>query len=240
MKQYQSEKIDELAIALCKAQSEFPDIPKTKTVDFIYNGKRTNYTYADLSDVIKAIRPVLAKHGLSFDQNFRIHERLVLWTMLMHTSGQWKGGEFPIEIGSKHQETGSNITYIRRYTLCAALGIQSEEDNDAQFVEKAMGAQQAKDPKDCKSAQDVKNVVIANGSKIISPKWEMNSEKTQRVETIFRASGWDRKKLHDEMMKLKIKKFNLMNQSQYDSICRMLTESAFEHEHFGNFNGEKI
>lgn len=131
---FQSATINELSAALSKAQAEFPAIPKSRIVDFIpKDGRRVKYNYADLSDVIEAIKGPLAKNGLSHsEQLVMIENRVVLFTRLLHSSGQWILSTYPVTLGSKPQESGSAITYARRYTLSSLLGIQAEEDNDGE------------------------------------------------------------------------------------------------------------
>jgi hypothetical protein len=127
-----SEQINELATALAKAQGEFPSIPKNKVVDFTdKNGRRVYYKYADLADVISATTPALSKHGLSVSQDLiYLEKELCLETTLMHSSGQFKTGIVPLKMFDKAQEQGGEITYYRRYTLCGAIGVQSDEDTD--------------------------------------------------------------------------------------------------------------
>lgn len=212
--QYQSEKINELVSALCKAQAEFPKIPKTKTVDFVNDkGRRTKYTYADLSDVIDAVGPVLHKNGLVVSQPFIEDEKgcVRVFTKLMHISGQWTGSVFPVAIEKRQQDTGANITYVRRYTLCAILGIQADEDNDGQFLE-----------------QDDKKSTPPG--KVIPPtsiKWRMNQLLLNRLTDVLRNSGWPDSEFQDACKKLGIKKLGAMTQSQYDSIYGQLAEAAF-------------
>lgn len=128
---FQSEKINELALSLSKAQAEFAPVPKSRTVDFLYNGQRTKYNYADLSDFIDAVKGPMAKYGLSHTQQLvTIEGRVVLWTRILHSSGQWILSTYPLTLGAKPQDAGSAITYARRYTLSALLGVQSEDDDD--------------------------------------------------------------------------------------------------------------
>jgi hypothetical protein len=129
-----SENLNELAAALSKAQGEFPLIAKNKKVDFQpKTGGRVKYNYADLADVISAISPVLARHGLSFIQETQIDgENLILESTLMHASGQWRTNRFPLAKFDRQQEQGSELTYIRRYTLTAMLGVHADEDDDGQ------------------------------------------------------------------------------------------------------------
>lgn len=128
-----SESIKELAAALAKAQAEFKPVSKTREVDFNdKNGRRVHYFYADLQDVINMSQPILAKHGLSFIQttSFGDGNEMTLETMLMHSSGEFIIGHYPVRIMQRPQEQGSEITYARRYTLSPMLGIHSEEDDD--------------------------------------------------------------------------------------------------------------
>lgn len=127
-----SEQINELAAALSKAQGEFPVIPKNKVVDFTPVGKKpVYYRYADLADVISITAPILSKNGLSVSQDVICDEKgIFLETTIMHSSGQFKSGSYPLKICDRPQEQGSEITYARRYALTAALGIHSEEDTD--------------------------------------------------------------------------------------------------------------
>lgn len=116
--------------ALAKAQAEFPAIPKNCSVSY----GQTKFRYADLASIIDAVRPVLAKHNLSFTQLFSVAgEYVSISTTLMHASGERidsSGAMFSVK-GLKPQEVGSWITYWRRYALCAALGIVADDDTDA-------------------------------------------------------------------------------------------------------------
>jgi hypothetical protein len=51
---------------------------------------------------------------------------------LLHTSGQWMASSYPLPRQAGAQEMGSFITYARRYSLCAILGIAGEDDNDGE------------------------------------------------------------------------------------------------------------
>lgn len=89
-----------------------------------------SYKYADLSDVIEAVRSALSKNGLAFIQTLS-GEQLV--TLLLHSSGQSLKNAVPLVIaqGTGPQAMGSSLTYSRRYGLTALLGVVAEEDDDA-------------------------------------------------------------------------------------------------------------
>lgn len=128
-----SESIAELAKALCKAQGEFPVIPKDCEVEvknregkFLYT-----YKYADLSTIITHTRPVMSKYGLSFTQSFNEGS---FCTMITHESGQQiVTGIIPVALPKYDdmKQMVAAVTYAKRISLTAALGISPEDDVDA-------------------------------------------------------------------------------------------------------------
>lgn len=128
-----SDQINELATALGKAQEAFPDIPKDKTVKVkTKGGVEYQYKYAELSSIVSATRPCLAKNSLSFLQGIVESEKgLICRTRLMHSSGQWVETETPvITDAADMQAMAAAFTYSRRYGLTAILGIATEDDTD--------------------------------------------------------------------------------------------------------------
>jgi hypothetical protein len=132
-----------LNAALAKAQGEFPAIAKSKTATVrMKAGGTYTYTYADLADILAAVRPVLAKHGLALIQRLENSGgQPSIRTELRHTEGAVIAASFPIgSTNGTPQELGSLLTYLRRYALTAMLGIAAEDDNDAQDVASAPAA----------------------------------------------------------------------------------------------------
>lgn len=119
-----SEALDKLAPALVAAQASFPAIKKTKKAVY---GK-----YADLASIMDAIRKPLADNGLSVTQDACGTTGMVgVTTRIMHTSGQWLESEpLMLPAGNDAQKAGAALTYARRYSLTAALGIAADEDDD--------------------------------------------------------------------------------------------------------------
>lgn len=130
---------DNLSDALAAAQSEFPDVPKTRTATVrgkTKSGSDYEYTYqyADFADVLKAVRPVLAKHGLSFSQPLRRKDGLKLHLTSVLKFGKEETIEsdgLPLPEIMEPQQMGSLLSYWRRYDGCSLLGIQPDEDDDA-------------------------------------------------------------------------------------------------------------
>jgi hypothetical protein len=126
----QSELIDKVAGAIVAAQGELSNPPKTKTV---YAGQK-KYSFAPLPEILDAVRPVLKKHGLAVIQ--LVQDR-TLSTRIVHTTGQWIGSMYPLPPVPDSQAMGSAITYARRYSLCAILGIAGEDDEDGEAATEA-------------------------------------------------------------------------------------------------------
>ena len=119
-----------IAPALVAAQLELTNPPKSSKA----NTGTYSYTYADLPTILDHVRPVLGKHGLAVTQNVAMTDgRLEVFTTLHHTSGEFLTfGPITGTSGGNWQALGSAVTYARRYSLTAALGIAGEEDDDAQ------------------------------------------------------------------------------------------------------------
>lgn len=121
-----SEKVDELAAALCKAQAVMESAKKDSANPFFKS------KYADLSSVWDACRKPLTDNGLSVSQlpcnapdgTPGVH------TTLLHSSGQWiSGAVYGAPTKNDPQGIGSLITYYRRYSLAAIAGVISEDDD---------------------------------------------------------------------------------------------------------------
>jgi len=122
-----SESIKMIAIALTAFQEEVEN-PKNTADNPFFKSK-----YAPLPEILTLYRPLLAKHGLSiFQSPGGDGVNVSVTTMLMHISGEWIESD-PLSLKADKataQGACSAITYGRRYSLSAALGISSEDDDD--------------------------------------------------------------------------------------------------------------
>ena len=133
--EWKSEKIEKLAEALSKAQSELRGAKKDSVNPFFKSN------YADLDTVIKSCFPQLTKYGLSVVQGTDIDEKggFYITTMLMHNSGQWIKSKLKMPITKPDaQGVGATITYARRFSLSAMVGIAQTDDdgNSIQLTDK--------------------------------------------------------------------------------------------------------
>lgn len=118
---------DKIFAALSKFQAAVPDIPKNKKVKYkTKNHGMMEYMYADLPDILKAIRKPLSENGLA---QFQLMEKGQLRTVVTHESGQSIESVFPMNTNHVDPKAlGSLVTYIRRYCLKAALGLEPDEE----------------------------------------------------------------------------------------------------------------
>ncbi len=130
----QSESIGALAAALSKAQGQIGMALKSS------KNPHFGSSYADLSEVVSVAREPLAGNGLAVvqtaDDSYDDVDTLTLVTTLIHTSGEWIRGRLKMPAGQRGkldpQTFGSCMTYARRYSLAAILGIaQADDDGNA-------------------------------------------------------------------------------------------------------------
>lgn len=149
----QSEQINELVKALALAQTTLTAPTKNRKV--VVKSRKTgvefSYSYMTLDELIEHVRKPLTDNGLWFIQAVANTDgKYGLHTKLVHSSGQWIMSETPILVESKDpQEFGGAITYMRRYSLAALLGVAADDDADGGDTKerKERGAKTEKPPK---------------------------------------------------------------------------------------------
>ena len=144
-----SETVGAIAAALAKAQAVMRN-PAFDKQNSAYQGFR----YASLAAHLDAIRNPLSMHGISVVQPTALAEagKVHVTTMLLHTSGEWLASEITMPCGNTAQAVGSALTYARRYSLAALVGIVGEDDDDGNAATQA--ASEAKPPKKAPTKQE--------------------------------------------------------------------------------------
>ena len=138
--------MSELAKAMSVVQSKVLSVGKDKTAG---GGGGPRYTYATLGNVIEHLFPILAENGLCVMQPLdNINGEPALRTIIMHSGGESVDALFPLEkAGMKGvndaQQIGAAITYMRRYGLCAAFGLITEDDDAACLSKRPASPQRA-------------------------------------------------------------------------------------------------
>lgn len=153
----QSDSITELLSALAEVQSELPTMPKSS--------QAYGYKYTDLDTITQTIKPILSKHGIGYIQSVGglTENALTLTTRIFNKKGEYieDTAALPTITSTKNnaaQTLGMSITYMRRYALCAMLGITSDEDVDANItgIVQTQGSKQTPSKQETSSKQPAK------------------------------------------------------------------------------------
>lgn len=122
-----------------------PEIVKDKHVSFQTSKGKTEYDHSSIGHVVEAITKSLGEHGLShrWDMEQQDGGRIKVSCVMTHVLGHSESTSLLAgadDSGGKNniQAIGSTITYLQRYTLLAATGLASkdqEEDDDGRGTE---------------------------------------------------------------------------------------------------------
>lgn len=125
--------IANLAAALVAAQADLKAVGKDSVNPHFKN------RYASLDNIVEAVRPALAKHGLAVIQGTASTltndagglTGFAVETMLVHKSGEWLSNVAVVPLAKiDAQGAGGALTYGRRYGLSALLSLSTDEDDD--------------------------------------------------------------------------------------------------------------
>ena len=123
----------EITKALCKFIKEVGTIEEKDTAQY--------GNFADLSTVLATVNPVLSANGLAVVHTTKVVDnKNILITNLLHTSGESISSEMLLPNntaggGNPMHKEGGAITYCRRYSLLAILGLNAGiPDNDGDFA----------------------------------------------------------------------------------------------------------
>ncbi len=201
--------IAELAKALCKAQGEMKNAPKDAVNPFFKSH------YADLASCWDALRPVLSKHGLSVTQyTLAKAEGTELVTLLLHTSGEWVRGTYPINPKDPSpQALGSALTFGKRYALQAITGLASEDDdgNAAQEQYRQPHAKQSNAPL-IEARTSVEGVQSKSST-------HPSEAQLKRLFAISKKSNWSEADIKSYIAQLGITTTKDLSFIQYEDLC---------------------
>ena len=111
------------------------EVPNFVT-DLTANAGQRTYKYLNLSTILKTIKPIFAKHELAFRQVVRmgaVGDKVsygTVETIIFDAEKTLNVGDYPLNVVPDPQAIGSAVTYARRYSLYAALGIFPDKDDD--------------------------------------------------------------------------------------------------------------
>lgn len=122
-----SAELNKLFEALSKAQGEIRNAELNAKNPFFKS------SYADLGEIVKVSRPALTKHALSVVQLVlpAADGYSYLHSVLGHASGQWIESRMKINPAKGDvQSLGSYLTYLKRYSYAALVGVVSGDEDD--------------------------------------------------------------------------------------------------------------
>ena len=133
-----SESNAKIAPALVKSWGEIENPKHNSTVKVETKaGKTYKFDYTDLNGIFDEAKRVFKENGISVIQNAytviaESKKMVSVETMLLHSSGEYaKSLPLQFETNANIQDMGGQITYMKRYSLSAMLGISTEKDDDA-------------------------------------------------------------------------------------------------------------
>ncbi len=116
------------------------EVPNFVTDETAQAGNRT-YKYLNLATILKTIKPVFEKHGLAFSQRVTFDNTGearqsigTVETIIFDNEEQMVACSYPFFVTGDPQQVGSAVTYARRYSLYAVLGIFPDKDDDGAYA----------------------------------------------------------------------------------------------------------
>lgn len=133
-----SESNTKIAAALAKVWGSL-DNPKHNTSVKVKmkSGGEYKFEYTDLNGIFDAVKELLKENGISILQNpytetVENKQYVCVETLFLHSSGEFmKSQPLKFPAATSMQDMGGQITYMRRYSVSAMLGISTEKDDDA-------------------------------------------------------------------------------------------------------------
>lgn len=125
---------------LAQAQGDFRSIVANSTASYeTKKGGQVQIDYANLGAMLDAVRPVLTGLGISYRQPVLDHPEdrsmTTVQTVLACDGYEEVVSSFSFssqaKLGGDFKELGTAITYVRRYTLAASLGLAIDAPKDA-------------------------------------------------------------------------------------------------------------
>jgi hypothetical protein len=166
-----SQEIGLLAEALAKAQGAFSTAAKDAENPHLRN------RFGSLDSLIRATRPSLAANGLAVIQAISLNDgRVAVTTTLAHASGQWVNAAVSAPVADQKgvnplQAVGVVVSYLRRYSYGALVGVVASDDTDGESVEPRL--EQPPAPATCNMSGDRFNALV--------PKWVESGKSADEI-----------------------------------------------------------
>lgn len=148
-----SESISKIATALVEAHKGFKPVAQSG------RNPHLKSSYSTIADYLNAVQTALLNNGIVISQSVSKTEvGIAVTTILIHTSGEYLESEacvLPVEKPSA-QAVGSAISYARRYSLAAFLGVAAGTEDDDGAAASKVTAHKASPAEAAKAARAAK------------------------------------------------------------------------------------
>lgn len=161
-----SDTVAKIASALSAFQADVKD-PRRDGQNPHFRSK-----YVQIDGLLDAVRPTLSKHGLSVIQSTGGDgQTITVTTMILHTSGEYIETD-ALSLKAQRadpQGAGSAITYGRRYSLSAALGVAWDDDDDGNAASEPQKPGQTPVPTEDAKFATLKLIMAEGAKKGVNP-----------------------------------------------------------------------
>ena len=114
------------------------DMPNMLTDEAAKIGANRTYKYLSLGTLCKTVKKVFIEQGIMFRQSVELVETdsnktiAKVCTYIFNSEEERLVSEYPFYYTADSQANGSAVTYARRYSLYASLGIYPDKDDDGE------------------------------------------------------------------------------------------------------------
>ena len=109
-------------------QKGMPELKLNATAKIKTSKGEYSFKYADLNSILKIVRPLLHKHNFIYTWACNLDGSVTC--KILHASGEIMESICFIKAGDDPKNQGAAITYAKRYSLVALLGL-TDQDKDA-------------------------------------------------------------------------------------------------------------
>lgn len=182
---------EQFFLSLADFQRKCPIIKKTKKV--LNKDKTLRYKYAPLDEIIKQTRDLIYQYGFSYVISTTQSDDMVsAKCILHHVSGHSEHTSLAVPIDktafmTESQKVASALTFAKRYALCDALGILTQDtDDNTQFTEPELKRKAIKQPEKltieniCNKIHEF-GIAQCNGEEKYFSEWLLSITKTNNI-----------------------------------------------------------
>jgi len=227
-----SESLGKIGLALSKAQGEIENAEKDVKGNY---GK-----YSTLAATWNSIRKQLSKNEIAvFQRPMTIDSKPTMCTMLIHSSGEFlDDSELEMKFDNNNrmnamQALGSAVTYSRRYSLQAAVGIAPEDDdgngagNPDDNKGKGNNQNQGQNNNSSNGKNNQSNQSNSTGQTSNTPPPKMTEDQSEQIANLMIKHSLDGKDIENFFLTAFAAKTDAVTFRQADYLIKMLAVDVF-------------